>query len=210
MRKKFSIAVLFIIVIALGVTSCKTSKIDMDEFEEITLEQFEDAMEKIYERGISHYGSSSDPINTVSDPPLCLEHYSSEDFEEVRILFEEQYNHFTHYCEENPNEVMMGIDEDRGFIIYNIIGTDRIAEATGYSEHELYFARNLVYFVPQIGFENDYPEPDDERIHDENVRRYGVIYYCGSTYIDFSFNADKEESLDQFNEFLDELGLPHM
>lgn len=208
MRKKFNIAVLFIIVIALGVTSCKTSKIDMDKFEEITLEQFEDAMEKIYDKGVSQHEGDGVPPAVVLDPPLELIYYNCDSSEEARVMFEEQYNQFEDYCEKNPDEVIMDIDEDCGFIVYNIIGTDNLFEVTGTYDYCLDV--QPAYWAPQLGVDSDIPDSGVQVIHNYNHRSYGVIYYCSSTYIDFSFNADKEESLDQFNEFLDELGLPHM
>lgn len=94
--------------------------------------------------------------------------------------FDYEYDVFKEYLESNPDEIIMEIQDTRGYIIFDIDDPEIITAIT---------------------------DRDDVS---EDTRYYGCIYFCDRGYLEAYYLSDDDEYLDEFVEFLDGLDLPHL
>lgn len=132
-------------------------------------------------------------IINYSDPTIeqilgeeSIDEYLDEDgidiriVEEVHTIFEEQYILFEEFCSDNPDCIQMEIQDDRGYIIFDIDDSEIISALSGENEVS------------------------------EGTRYYGVRYHCDRCYITATYMSDSNDDFRDFVSLLDELGLPHM
>lgn len=100
--------------------------------------------------------------------------------EEVHGIFEEQFILFEEFCADNPDCIQMEMQDDRGYIIFDIEDPEIIVALSGESEVS------------------------------EGTRYYGVRYHCDRCYIEATYMSDNNDDFRDFVNLLDEFGLPHM
>lgn len=100
--------------------------------------------------------------------------------EEVHTIFEEQYILFEKFRSDNPDSIQMEMQDDRGYIIFDIDDSEIISALSGEDEVS------------------------------EGTRYYGVRYHCDRCYITATYMSDSNDDFRDFVNLLDELGLPHM
>lgn len=100
--------------------------------------------------------------------------------EEVHGIFEEQYILFEEFCADNPDCIQTEMQDDRGYIIFDIEDPEIIVALSGESEVS------------------------------EGTRYYGVRYHCDRCYIEATYMSDNNDDFRDFVNLLDEFGLPHM
>ena len=152
-------------------------------------------------------GEEFDPMNNPN---------RARSIEDAHNRFEEQYNLFNDYYEENSDEIIMEIQDDRGYIIFDLVTEERISEVTGISETRLCLDRNdmgyYCFCIPPCDCFADIA--GDLRVQEEAEgiipRRIGCIYYYDNMYIETILDSSDEEEIEEFLDFLDELGLPYL
>lgn len=116
-------------------------------------------------------GEEFDPMNNPN---------RTRSIEDAHNRFEEQYNLFNDYYEENSDEIIMEIQDDRGYIIFDLEDSETISAISGEDGVSVF------------------------------TTFYGCIYQCEGVYIEAIYKADTKIDFNDFVSLLDELGLPHM
>lgn len=104
----------------------------------------------------------------------------TRDIEQAYSDFTRRWNDFEEFCEDNPDDIIMEMQDTRGYIIFDIDDPEIISE---------------------ISFREDV---------NENARYYGCVYFCDRGCLDAYFLSDNDEYFEKFVEILDEFGLPYM
>ncbi len=121
-----------------------------------------------------------DETNETTENYIREDGVDIRDVERMHNEFEEQYNLFEEFCSDNPDCIQMEMQDDRGYIIFDIEDPEIIAALSGESEVS------------------------------EGTRYYGVRYHCDRCYITATYMSDSNDDFRDFVSLLDELGLPHM
>ena len=215
-------AFILIITITIGLCSCDFEKtrtariIDIEDLEQINFEQFSEVVSNNYSdfemttyRGDVNQGQSNiDPLHITV---RCDEHYNRSN---ARSYFRdriERYNDF-----EQDGDVITEFHDGRGYIIFDLVTEERISEVTGISETRLCLDRNdmgyYCFCIPPCDCFADIA--GDLRVQEEAEgiipRRIGCIYYYDNMYIETILDSSDEEEIEEFLDFLDELGLPYL
>lgn len=104
----------------------------------------------------------------------------ADNIREAHLLFENDYSFFEEFCSDNPDCIHMEMQDDRGYIIFDIDDSEIISALSGVDEVS------------------------------EGTRYYGVRYHCDRCYITATYMSDSNDDFRDFVSLLDELGLPHM
>lgn len=211
------VTLLLLLTMLAGISGCDSKKIDMDDFKEIKAEKIVSEIKHMYHIPKNpEENSNGDILIQFGHLEERLNYTSFANQNDARACFEEQYSQYSSYSEQNPNEVIMEIGDDRGYIIFDLLGAEKITEASGIDANTLHTLCGYVTFTliddGEGGLISESAPLSEEEaaLINDNIRYYGCIYYCGSVYIEATYTADREEYLDDFIDFLDELDLPHM
>lgn len=202
-----SMLVVAFVVSGCGAKNVNISEFEEIDFELAmdTLEKYSDrfeeggvgCMHEGYSRELNICGNQNInfeyQITTFSAPTIeqmlgeeSIDKYYDEDgidiriVEEVHTIFEEQYILFEEFCSDNPDCIQMEMQDDRGYIIFDIDDSEIISALSGENEVS------------------------------EGTRYYGVRYHCDRCYITATYMSDSNDDFRDFVSLLDELGLPHM
>lgn len=190
--------------------------INIEELELINQEQFSEATNNSYpdlEMLTSNGGSH---MNYSNIDPLHIEIRCDEYINNSRALSYfrdrlERYNGF-----EGDGDVITEFEDDRGYIIFDLVTEERISEVTGISETRLCLDRNdmgyYCFCIPPCDCFTDIAGDLRAQEEAEGIipRRIGCIYYYDNMYIETILDSSDEEEIEEFLDFLDELGLPYL
>ena len=219
---KYFLAFIMIIAITIGLCSCDFEKtrtariIDIEDLELINLEQFSevardsfpDSETTLLDGGHQQTFTSMDPLHICF---RCEEHINSS---RARHLFETMFDIYNDFAQDE--DVITEFEDDRGYIIFDLVTEERISEVTGISETRLCLDRNdmgyYCFCMPPCNCFADIAADLRAQEEAEGIipRRIGCIYYYDNMYIETILDSSDEEEIEEFLDFLDELGLPYL
>ena len=209
-KLKLSLALMLMILIGFAGCSKNVSHTqtswDIEDFQEIDCVELSSCLQNLSEEvssidegwqtggGIENIRFLSEDMRITYDYYNCFydiddDNYSSyinedgintRDIQQAYEWFNYEYGVFEEYLESNPDEIIMEMQDTRGYIIFDIDDPETIAAIT---------------------------DRDDVS---EDTRYYGCFYFCDRGYLEAYYLSDDDEYLDEFVEFLDELDLPHL
>lgn len=202
------LSVVLLVVVLVSVASCSYNKVNMNKFEEITPEEFCEAYYNEFEVEVEPYENNYETRILADSLESSIVYHQYFDEDEAREVFEEAYERRVEYYEDNWENIQMNMASDRGYIIYDITGSEEIAEANQESLRHVWSRYTHEVYVPAIGWEQE--EPTEYELTNENVREIGCFYYYHNIYIRATFIANRDADPSEFIAFLDELGLPYL
>ena len=206
-KLKTAIIILLMLTIFVGLFGCSKkvshTPVNIEDFQEIDVKELSSCLQILSIESVWQVGGGIDKLNFISeDMRIAYDYYNlMPDFDDdnyspyinedgilinpasishARGRFLEIWNKFEDYYEDNPDDIIMEMQDTRGYIVFDIDDPELITALTG-----------------------------KEDVNEDTIY-YGCVYFCDRGCLEAYILSDNYENFDKFVEFLDALNLPHL